>query len=105
MNTAPSQVEPSQNFDVFFYLRNPVDTATYYVRAVIYDVRTGEVLATANLAQQATNAHLFSATLQAPSDSSGYGRSVVAIASVYTDSGYTTKSDAYEEQEQYFLVK
>jgi hypothetical protein len=43
--------------------------------------------------------------LQAPADSVGVGRNIVAVASLHTDSGYTTKSPDYEEQEQYFLIK
>jgi hypothetical protein len=30
---------------------------------------------------------------------------MLSIASVYTDSSYSTKSNGYEEEEQYFLVK
>lgn len=75
------------------------------MQAVIYDLRTGAALATVELSQSSNNAHLFTATIQAPPDSTGIGRSIVAVASVYTDSDYGTKSTDYEEQEQYFLVK
>lgn len=105
MQVHPSLITPAEPFDIFYFLRNPVDTATYYIKAVIYDVRSGEQLTTVTLTQSSVNAHLFVATLQAPPDPSAMGRNIVAIASVYTDSGYTTKSDAYEEQESYFLVK
>jgi hypothetical protein len=105
MQVHPSQISPGEPFDVFYFLRNPTDSTTYYVRAVVYDVQTGEVLDTQNLIQTATNAHLFIKRFQAPPDPTGYGRNIVAIASVYTDSGYTTKSDNYEEQESYFLIK
>lgn len=105
MQVQPSLITPGDPFDIFYFLRNPIDNATYYVQAVIYDVRTGVVLATTQLSPTATNPHLFISRLQAPADSQSLGRNIVAIASVYTDSGYTTKSDAYEEQEQYFLVK
>lgn len=92
-------------FDCFYFIRNPFDSNTYYVQAIVYDVRTGDILATQNLTVLATNSRVYAATIQAPADSSGYGRNIVAIASVYTDSGYTTKSPDYEEQEQYFLVR
>lgn len=82
-----------------------MDNATYYVRAVIYDLKTGQVLATQALTQTATNPRLFVATLQAPGDQGQIGRNIVAIASVYTDAAYTTKSEAYEEQEQYYLIR
>jgi hypothetical protein len=105
MQLAPSLISPAENFDVFYYLRNPTDSTTYYVRAVIYDVRTGGVLSTINLTRSIANPHLFSAVAQAPADSSGFGRNIVAVASVYLDSLYASKSQDYEEQEQYFLVK
>ena len=71
MQVHPNQISPGENFDIFYFLRNPTDSGTYYVRAVIYDLRTGAVLATVNLAAAATNPHLFAATIQAPADSTG----------------------------------
>ena len=62
------------------------------MRALVYDLRTGAVLATQNLTQSTSNARLFTATLQAPADSVRNGRSIVSIASVYTDSSYSTIS-------------
>jgi hypothetical protein len=105
MQSAPSQISPGESFDLFYFIRNHTDGATYYVRARIYDVRTGALLDTQDLAPSSTNTRLFLKTVQAPADPTGYGRSIVSIATVYTDSGYSTKSDNYEEQEQYFLVK
>jgi hypothetical protein len=105
MQVHPSQISPGESFDIFYFIRNHTDSTTYYVRGVVYDVRTGEVLSTVNLDQSPTNARLFIKTLQAPPDPVGYGRNIVAIATVYTDSNYTTKSQAYEEQEQYYLIK
>lgn len=105
MQVHPAQINPAEAFDVFYFLRNHTDGATYYVRAVIYDVRTGELLTTVNLTQSPTNSRLFITTLQAPPDPVGIGRNIVAIATIYTDSGYTTKSPDYAEQEQYFLIR
>jgi hypothetical protein len=105
MQVAPNQISPGEPFDVFYFVRNPLDNTTYYVRAKLYDVRTGEVLDVIALDQSPTNSRLFIKTIQAPADPSGYGRNIVAIASVYTDSAFTTQSDAYAEQEQYYLIK
>src|SRR5437773_720063 len=105
MQVAPNQISPGEAFDVFYFVRNHLDATTYYVRAKIYDVRTGELLDTQNLTQSSTNSRLFIKTVQAQPDPTGYGRNIVAIATVYTDSGYTTKSESYEEQEQYYLIK
>jgi hypothetical protein len=73
--------------------------------AIIYDLRTGAVLSTVPLTRSAYNPHLFITTLQAAADNVGLGRKIVGVASLYTDSGYTTKSPDYEEQEQYFVIK
>lgn len=105
MQVAPNQISPGENFDIFYFLRNHTDATTYYVQAKVYDIRTWVLLQTVNLTQATTNSRLFTKTVQAPADSSGTGRNIVAIATVYTDSGYTTKSTDYEEQENYFLVK
>src|SRR5437763_9581681 len=105
MQVAPSQISPGENFDIFYFIRNHTDGTTYYIQAVLYDVRTGAVLLTVSLTQSPTNTRLFSTTVQAPADSTGIGRNIVAIATVYTDSGYTTKSTDYEEQEQYYLIR
>src|SRR4051794_10451153 len=105
MQVAPNQISPGENFDIFYFVRNPLDSTTYFVRAKVYDVRTGELLSTIALEQSPTNSRLFIKTVQAPADPSGYGRNIVAIASVYTDSGFTTQSESYEEQEQYYLIK
>lgn len=104
MQIHPNEISPGENFDIFYFIRNHTDSTTYFVRGVIYDVRTGAVLLTTNLTQATSNSRLFIKTVQSPPDSSG-GRNIVAIATVYTDSGYTTKSTDYEEQEQYYLIK
>jgi hypothetical protein len=105
MQVAPNQISPGEPFDIFYFVRNPLDSTAYFVRAKVYDVRTGELLSTIALDQSPTNARLFIKTVQAPPDPSGYGRNIVAIASVYTDSGFTQQSESYEEQEQYYLIK
>jgi hypothetical protein len=105
MQVHPNQVQPAQNFDVVYFLGDHTDSTTYYVRAVVYDVRTGDILTTENLTESPNNSRLFANTIQAPPDPIGYGRNIVAIVTVYTDSGYTTKSDVYQELSYNFLVK
>src|SRR3954454_3644107 len=105
MQLHPQQINPGEPFDLFFFIRNHTDSTTYYVRAVLYDGRTGAILATQNLSQSSINSRLFLATLQSPPDPQSIGRNIVSIATVYTDSSYSTKSTDYEEQEQYFLIR
>ncbi|MFN3658165.1 MAG: hypothetical protein ACK4UO_12990 [Pseudolabrys sp.] len=105
MQVHPYQISPAEAFDIFYFIRNHTDADTYFIRAKVYDVRTGELLDTLTLDQSSTNARLFLKTAIAPPDPTSYGRNIVAIATVYTDSAYTTKSENYEEQEQYYLIK
>jgi hypothetical protein len=105
MQVASQQVTPGENFNIFYFVRNHTDGATYYIQAKIYALDTQELLGTHSLSQSPLNSRLYYKTVTAPGDQAGYGRDIVSIATVYTDSGYTTKSGDYEEQEQYFLVK
>lgn len=105
MQIRPNQIAPQQPYGLFYFIRDHTDETTYYVQAKVYDLQTGELLDTVNLDQSSTNTRLFIASPQSPPDPVGYGRNIVAIATVYTDSGYTTKSTTYEENEQYFLIK
>ena len=103
---SPDSIIPSQPFTLSYYISDHTDTATYYVRARIYDATTGELLETHDLTQQATNPHLYSKRVQAPGDTSGHGRKIIVVATAYEDSGYTTKAAAYQEQaENYIVIK
>jgi len=95
------QIEPSSYFTLFRGLENHLDATTYYVRAVIRDGQTAALLDTVNLTNNGNRE--FSRQWQAPADPNGNGRYITITYSVYTDSGYTTKSenygDKYEEHE------
>lgn len=105
MQVLPSQISPGENFDIFYFFRDPSDSSTHYVQAKIYDLKDGALLGTINLAQAPANSRLFIKTTQAPADAPGYGRNIVTIAAVYSDSAYASPDLNYAEQEQYFLVK
>lgn len=101
---SPNTLTPSQPYTLSYFITDPNDNATYYVRAVVYDAITGEVLDTKNLTALSTNPHLFTVRTQAPGDSSGHGRRIVVVATAYEDSGYTTKSPIYQEQSENYIV-
>lgn len=105
MLSRPQQIVPGQPFTVSYFIRDPFDANTYYLQAVMYEVSTGAILKTVNLTPTVSNSRLYTATIDAPGDSYGFGREVMVIASVYTDSLYTTKSENYQEQEQVYLIK
>jgi chaperonin cofactor prefoldin len=97
------QLEPQSDFVIYRALANPSDTATYYVRATVYDAKTREVLDTLDLDSH-TNQE-YSKEWRTPHDPTGLGRSIAIMTRVYTDSGYTTFSDIYGQEEVTHLIK
>ncbi len=102
---SPNKILPSSPYTLSYFLTDHTDSATYYVRAVVYDATTGEVLDSQNLTRQSTNTRLFSKRAQAPGDSSGQGRKIIVVATAYEDSGYTIKSSLYQEQSEVYVVQ
>ncbi len=96
------QIAPQENFPIVYLIGDPFDATTYYVQAIIRDSGTGATLITKNLTNGGSRR--FSGIVQAPSDPSGLGRFIDVTTSVYTDSGYTTKSQNYEERQETYLV-
>lgn len=95
-------IKPQQNFTVVRQIANHTDTDTYYVRAVIRNAYTDAILDTLNLTDRGSQR--FSKNWQAPADTSGQGFYISIVTSVYTDSGYTTKSANYGDEENTHLV-
>lgn len=97
------QISPKQNIALAYQISDPYDTTTYFVRSVIRDTATGAVLATVPLADQGSGR--FTAASIAPSDPTGLGRFIDVTTVVYTDSGYTTKSNLYQQDLETYVVK
>lgn len=102
------QIRPQETFPIVYTLSDPSDTNTYYVRAVIRNSVSGAViningLAYVNLTD--LGSRRFAKSIQAPDDSSGQGFWIDVTVSVYTDAGYTTKSSAYQEENNKYLVE
>ncbi len=95
-------LRPQQNFTVVRQIANHLDTATYYVRAVIRNAYTDEILETLNLTDK--GGQRFKGDWRVAADPSGQGFYVSIVTSVYTDSGYTTKSENYGDEENTHLV-
>lgn len=96
-------LRPQKNFSVVRQLANHTDTATYYVRAVIRDAFTDEILATLDL--DSKGGQRFSKAWLVAPDVSGQGRDISIVTSVYTDSGYTTKSENYGDEENTHIIE
>jgi len=96
-------LRPQKNFTLVRQIANHTDTATYYVRAVIRDAYTDEILDTLNLDDK--GGQRFSKNWRVVADPSGLGREISIVTSVYTDSGYTTKSENYGDEENSHLIE
>lgn len=96
------EISPGSRFTIWRKLEDPSDSATYYVQATIYDMRTNAVIQTTNLTDQ--TGRIFSKDIDAPQDSSGQGRYIAISTRVYTDSGYTTLSAIHREESREYKV-
>lgn len=94
------QIKPGENFPVARVLQDHTDTNTYYVRATVRNAADDTLLATINLTDRGSRR--FSNVWAVPSFS--IDTYVIVTISVYTDSGYTTKSPLYAETSETYLV-
>lgn len=94
-------LQPQANFPIIRQIANHLDSTTYYVRAVVRNA-DGNIIDTVNLASQGSQR--YQSRYRVPVDSSGQGAYISIITSVYTDSGYTTKSPNYGDEENTYLV-
>lgn len=95
-------IQPREYFPISRMLPDPNDSATYYLRAVVRNATSGVTLSTVNLLTQGN--HIYANSYQAPADSSGRGLFITITTTVYTDSGYTTKSAIHAEESDTFVV-
>lgn len=96
-------LRPQKNFTIVRQIANHTDTGTYYVRAVIRNAYTDAIIATLNLDDK--GGQRFTKNWQVPADPSGLGLEISIVTSVYTDSGYTTKSENYGDEENTHLIE
>jgi len=94
-------LQPQSSFPIIRQIANHLDSTTYYVRAVVRDA-DGNTIATVDLASK--GGQRYQTRYRVPVDSSGQGAYISIITSVYTDSGYTTKSSNYGDEENTYLV-
>lgn len=97
------QLSPNEQFPITYVLGDPNDTGTYYVRAVIYDDVAGTTIETVDLTDLGSGR--FKKLWYVCSDVSGQGRYISIVCKVYTDSGYTTLADSYQQKENKYLVQ
>jgi len=97
------QLQPNEKFILYRGIEDHTDTNTYYVQAVIKNALTKVVLDTVNLTDNGDKT--FSKEWDVPADVSGQGFYITIAYSVYTDSGYTTKSEIYADKFEEHLVQ
>ncbi len=95
-------LQPREYFPISRVLADPADATVYFVRAVVRNARTNAVIDTLNLVSLGNGAWAYS--WQVPADPSGQGIFISITTRVYTDSGYTTLSDAYVQENQTYQI-
>jgi hypothetical protein len=97
------QLHPREQFTITRQLNDPAIVTTFYVRAVIRNAKTDTVIDTVNLTDK--TGQRFTKQWLVPADPSGQGFWISIVTSVYTDSGYTTKSTDYGDEACSYLVQ
>jgi hypothetical protein len=98
------QLNPLEDFTIARGLEDHTDNTTYYVRAVVRNAKTDSLIATVTLDDKG-DGHRFSKKWQVPADQTGQGFYILITTSVYTDSGYTTKTPNYGDKYETYLVQ
>lgn len=96
-------IQPQKQFLIDYRINNPVDTGTYYVRAVVKDSVSGDTLATLNLTDNGNK--YFSYLWVTPADPSNFGRQIVIHKTVYSDDTYETVSPNYGTTTENYIVR
>jgi hypothetical protein len=94
-------LQPQKDYPLVRQINNHLDVNTYYVQAIVYDA-DGSVVDTVNLTD--LGGQRFQKRYRVPVDRSGQGAYISVVTSVYTDSGYTTKSSNYGDEETTYLI-
>ena len=102
------QLNPRENFTIVRQIEDHTDSNQYYVRAVIRNAKSDAIIQVGgndylNLTDRGNQR--FSASWLVPNDVSGQGFYISILTSVYTDLGYTTKSQNYGDKIDVYLVQ
>lgn len=99
------QVEPQTPLPAVYQIVDHTDPNrdAYYVRAVVRDSLTAATLATVNLLSKGEGR--YASVFPAPADGTGLGRQIDVTITVYTDTGYSLKSELYQQIIEKWYVK
>ncbi len=97
-------LNPNETYTVNRILKDWADNTTYYVQAKVYRADTRTLLETLNLTDNGNR--WFSKSYRVPADTVyGRGTHLIIITSVYTDSGYTSKSQNHYDEPEEVLIQ
>lgn len=96
-------LQPQSEFAIVRQIANHIDTGTYYVRAEIRYAYTDVLIERISLNLKGDQR--YSNNWRSPADTSGQGYYISIVTSVYTDAGFTTKSENYGDEENTYLVQ
>lgn len=96
-----AQINPGDSYPIYRLLEDPSDVATHYVRAVVKNAETNEVLETINLTDNGDRT--FIGAWSAPY--SPIRLYVAIVTTVYDDAGYSVLSANYGQKADYALVE
>lgn len=95
-------LQPREKYQIVRQLPDPADSTTYYIQAVVRDSVSDTILSTIQLTDKGSRR--FKREYEVPADISGMGFYIDITTTVYTDSGYTSKSTTYGEELEQYLV-
>lgn len=96
-------LHPGENFNIVRVLNDPTDTNTYYVQAIVRKSSDGSTLQTINLTDNGSRR--FTGDWEVTHNIGADGSYIDITITVYTDSGYTTVSGDYAEENKTYLVQ
>lgn len=96
------QLAPNEKYPIVRQLTDPTDVNTYYVQAKVYK-SDKTLLQTINLTDEGSQ--MFYNLWEVPADTSGLGTYIYITTTVFTDSGYTTKSSNYGIESTTLLIQ
>ena len=88
-----NQLNPGQQFPIYYEITDPTESGTNYARAFIRNTRTDVLIDTINLTDLGSNR--FQNVWQVIDDPSGQGLHISITVKIYTDSAYTTLNNNY----------
>ena len=97
------QLHPREQFIISRQLADTTDTDTNYVRAVVRNAKTDELLKTVSLTDKGSRR--FTGVYEVPEDPSGEGFYITITTTVMTSAAFTTANTNYGEEQETYLVQ